>query len=79
MNFLIDLRSLPKPLEAEDMRRLSRYLEGIKDRIGPKFSFIVNRPVVYGMIRLLGAHLNIHDIEVEIFDSEEEAISWLKG
>lgn len=79
MNFLVDLRTLPKPLEGEDMRNLATYLERFLDRVGPKFAFIINKAVTYGMIRLLSAHLGSRNIEVRIFDKESDAVEWLNG
>ena len=78
-NFLVDLTTLPKPLEGEDMRNLAIYLDQVKDRVGPKFAFVVNTAVTYGMIRLLGVHLSSYRIEARIFENEADAVEWLNG
>ncbi len=78
MSSLVDLRSLPKPPEAEDMRKLASRFSTLNKQIGPKISFIVKSQAEFGMIRLFGAHVSSYGFEINIFDTEEKAISWLQ-
>ncbi len=77
MNCLVDLRSLPKPPEAEDMRKLASRLKTLNKQIGPKISFVVKSQAEFGMMRLFGTHVSSHGYEINIFGTEEKAISWL--
>lgn len=77
MNALVDLRSLPGLSGAEDMRKLASTFGNFNKHIGPKISFIVKSQVEFGMMRLFSAQVKSYGLNIGIFETEEEAISWL--
>jgi len=78
INCLIDLRSLPKPMESVDVLNIARNFEILKEKIGPKLSFVVKTQVDFGMVRMFGSLVEMRGYKINVFESEEEAISWLQ-
>ena len=77
MNCLIDLRSLPKHLESLDVKMIARDFEVLKEKIGPKLSFIVKTQVDFGLVRMFGFLVEMRGFDINVFENEEEAIFWL--
>ena len=77
MNVLIDLRSLPTQPKSEDMKKIADRFNTLSKNLGPKASFLVKNKIEFGMIRIFGAYAETHGLEINIFKSEEKAISWL--
>lgn len=78
MNCLVDLRTLPKAPETRDVRRIAAYYGTVREKIGPKIAFIVKNRLEFGMMRMFGILMEAHGFEIQIFETEGEAISWLK-
>lgn len=77
MNVLVDLRSLPTTPKSEDMKKLAGRLDALNEKLGPKVSFVVKNSMEFGMIRVFGAYADLHGFKINIFETEETAISWL--
>jgi len=65
-------------MKTVDVKRIAQDFETLKEKIGPRLSFIVKSQLDYGMVRMFGSLVEMRGFEIEIFDAEEKAISWLK-
>lgn len=78
---LSDHRAVGRPLSTEDAHQIAAKLRSIAKKgggfEGSCWAAVTKKPASYGMIRMLSALLEDLPMEVEVFDSMEEAEVWL--
>ena len=78
MRSLTDLREMKHLADANDIKRLARFLVGQANRLKPaKVAVVVSSQASYGMMRMLQVYCSELPIAIEIFDDLDEAERWL--
>ena len=78
MNLLIDDRRNKVPIHPTEARKAAQLMTRYPGRFGPRFAFLVNSTVQYGMIRIFGALVQHQGLLVRPFRDEADAVAWLR-
>ncbi len=74
---LVDVRAVQ---DAPDTSLLASTGQLLAKEGGPHFSrvaFVTAGPLQFGLSRILGSHADAGGLDVQVFESEDEALSWL--
>ena len=75
MNVLFDFRKHESIVSTKTVQQLCRLIKKMNSEI--QWAFIISRKVSLGMANMDRALLEVKNIEIKTFESEDDAIEWI--
>ena len=60
-----------------DVQSMAAFLGSKAEAVGGRMAIVASAPLYFGLMRMGSVYAESHDLETEVFDNTEAAISWL--